>query len=47
MTIQQANDKIREIADRSDIGPAQKQVMIMRVRAQAHRDNPDADDDLL
>jgi len=47
MTLEQAQTKIQEIQARSDIGPAQKAAMILRVQGQARRDNPDADYDTL
>lgn len=47
MTIEQAQEKLNEIHARTDIGVGQKTAMIMRVIAQARRDNPDASiDDL-
>lgn len=47
MTIEQAKTQRDEIMVRTDIGPAQKAAMIMRLIAQTRRDNPDADIDAL
>jgi hypothetical protein len=47
MTIQEAKNKIAETNARTDIGPAQKAAIGMRVRSQCLRDNPEMDVDEL
>jgi hypothetical protein len=47
MTIEQAKTLIQDIQNRTDIGPAQKAAMTLRVQAQFRRENPNEDFDEL
>ena len=44
MTLEQARTRRDEIVARTDIGPAQKSVLLMRLHVQLRREHPEVDD---